>query len=187
MRFVGHAASSTLRRFDRAGGLLAELEADHLHGADFTVFPDSHEALYDETSGSPFPNTEPGKDQKEGAYTEILLRFDAPVPAADLEQPPFDPYLFVEETGYDIHLVGKVAIPGTANPDTEVGRTFLNPAGFPFAMIVPGSWGYPEAGVYVGDAYPKFNSWHHSLGEFDTDWYDHPVFGTRDYELTIPR
>lgn len=92
----------------------------------------------------------------------------------------------VLDTGYDIHLVGKSAIPGSRNPTTSVGQSFIAANNIPFAMLVPTSWQYPEAGVFIGDAYPQFEDWRRSLGANNPDWYNFSGAGVRTYTFVMP-
>ncbi|MGB0714230.1 MAG: LruC domain-containing protein [Phycisphaerae bacterium] len=186
IRFIGYDATSVTRRYDRAGGLVEVVNGTHNSGADITVFPDTHLALFDETTLSPLPNTEPGKDQKAGRYTETVIIFDNAIPVTDLEVAPFDPYILVLDTGYDIHLIGKNPIDGSINGETPLGNAFVNSAGFPFAMLVPVNWRYPEAGNYIGSVFPGFSGWIDSDGVNNADWYDAPGTGARNYTLTMP-
>ncbi|MHC4828735.1 MAG: LruC domain-containing protein [Planctomycetota bacterium] len=187
VRFVGYTAESVVRRYDRAGRLLETELRSHTNGCDLVIFADTHLALFDDVTGSRFPNTEPGMAQVNGRVTEVELTFNPPISPGDMELAPYDPYLLVEDTGYDIHLVGKTPIAGSSNPDTVEGQTFKNAVGFPFAMLIPGSnWPYPLSTVYVGQAYPDFAEWHHSNGAQQPDWYQRPTSGTRSYEYTAP-
>ena len=42
-----------------------------------------------------------------GNYTEFTISFAEPVDASELSLPPYDPYIYVHNTGKDIHLPGK--------------------------------------------------------------------------------
>ena len=91
-------------------------------------------------------------------------------------QPPFNPYLFVKNTGHDIHLIGKQALPTSINP----GDPFRDSQGFPWALMVPtletiddGKWKHPNECQRIEIPYPRFTLWRESLGDEHVDWYLH--------------
>jgi LruC domain-containing protein len=178
-------AESVVRRFGADGKPLEEKRTRHLSGgADLTVFASTHQVLVDPGSSSGLANTEKGRPQVRGGYAETTLTFDTALDATLLEAAPFDPYLLVVDTGFDIHLVGKTALPTTRNPSSVVGRSFLDDRGYPFCMLVPASWSYPEEKVSIELAYPRFGSFRQSMGAKDLDWYRSPAAtGVRTYSF----
>ena len=87
-----------------------------------------------------------------------------------LSAPPYNPYVIVINTGFDIHLIGRPAIDGSENP----GDPFVDAKGFPWALLVPTDWVHPAEGRRIdSDAwYPRFTNWRLSGGTEHTDWYN---------------
>ena len=92
-----------------------------------------------------------------------------------LSRPPYNPYLYVLNTGHDVHLIDEEPIDGSKNPDD----TFRDADGFPWALLVPpgpseeGGWENPDEGVRIEGPYPRFTRWRESGGELSPDWYLH--------------
>lgn len=91
---------------------------------------------------------------------------------ADLAGAPFDPYLFIRNTGYDVHLIGREPLPGSNNPAGTEG--FRDENDFPRALLVPADFAHPIETRSILNAYPRFGAWVDSLGATDTDWYVDP-------------
>lgn len=108
-----------------------------------------------------------------GHHTFFTLHFSQPIAQNAIDLPPYDPYVFVHNTGKDVHLIGKPALPGSANPGTPVG--FRDGNGFPWAMLVPQAYKYPKEAMFIENAYPQFILWRQSLGLTNQDWYNFPV------------
>jgi hypothetical protein len=96
---------------------------------------------------------------------------DAPLDLKQLDKPPFDPYIYVHNTGYEIHLEGKSpALPYSIN--TLDGLTsFTDSNGYPFAMILPEDWLIPVELEDLGAAYPEFVDFVTSNGNNRSNWY----------------
>ncbi len=110
-----------------------------------------------------------------GHHTAFTLHFNSPIPQSAVDLPPYDPYVYVHNTGKDVHLIGKPALPGSLNPAVPVG--FRDSNGFPWAMLVPNNYKYPKEGMFIENAYPQFALWRQSLGQTNQDWYNYPVAG----------
>lgn len=95
----------------------------------------------------------------------------------DFPAAPFDPYLFIKNTGYDVHLIGESPLPGSRIDPSE---DFRDAAGFPRALLVPGAFAPPKEVTSILDAYPRFGVWVENEGapEEDgtptSDWYLYP-------------
>ena len=105
-----------------------------------------------------------------GKTTTFSLDFDTPQDQSSIDQPPYDPYLYVYNTGYDIHLIGESALPGSRNPS---GSAFRDAEGFPWALLVPSDWKHPDETQRIEVPYPRFSLWRQSMGTEFTDWYLH--------------
>ncbi len=134
------------------------------------------------TVGEPFTNTLSTPDEPNSADVRVHFEFDTPIPALDLDTPPFDIYLAVTRTDIpggivDIHLPGFGSFPDhapglpleTAGPDS-----YLDANGYPFVIEVPDDWQAPMEQVRIESAYPRFSDWRQSRGLQWRDWYDAP-------------
>lgn len=108
-----------------------------------------------------------------GHHSFFTLHFNTPVNPDGIDLPPYDPYVYVHNTGKDVHLIGKPQLPGSQNPAQPVG--FRDANGFPWAILVPSSYKYPKEGMFIENAYPQFAAWRQSLGQTNQDWYNFPV------------
>lgn len=87
---------------------------------------------------------------------------------SDLSADDFDPYLFVIDSSYEIHLPNKPPVMGDDSLNVSQGHTdFINEQGYPFAMLFPESWDFPNEYIDLGVAYP--------------DFYNFMVYGEKDY------
>ncbi len=102
-----------------------------------------------------------------GCATTFSLDFSQPQTAAQIDQPPYNPYLYVYNTKHDIHLIGEDALPNSANP----GDSFRDAEGFPWALLVPDTWVPPEETQRIEVPYPRFTDWRLSNGTLSMDWY----------------
>ncbi len=105
---------------------------------------------------------------------------------SDFPAAPFDPYLYIKNTGYDVHLIDQPPLPGSRLPDTE---TYRDGNGFPRVLLVPGNFAPPKEVTSILDAYPRFQDWVDAAGGLDedgfptADWYFFPV---DDLVMPIP-
>jgi LruC domain-containing protein len=81
---------------------------------------------------------------------------------------PYDPVLYVLNTDKDIHLVGQKSLSGQ---DTD----YMDPNGYPWALLVPEDWVPPAETQYIGKAYPLFEEWRASKGAVAPYWYLYPA------------
>ena len=113
-----------------------------------------------------FPGTDGGSaisDAPVNTYTGPTLRGPKASMTAEF-MPPIDlnkfaaddPILYVRDSGQSINLGTK----DTAN--------------FPFAMVMPTQWRWPQERVEIGTAYPSFLSFISSLGTTNLQWYNAP-------------
>jgi LruC domain-containing protein len=81
---------------------------------------------------------------------------------------PYDPVLYVHNTGKDIHLVGQDSLSGQE-------LSYMDPNGYPWALLVPEDWQPPAETQYIGKAYPLFDEWRASKGAVAPYWYLYPA------------
>jgi LruC domain-containing protein len=91
-----------------------------------------------------------------------------PQDPANINRAPYDPYLYVKNTGHDVHLIGEEPLPGSNNPDDD---DFRDGDGYPWALLVPADWQHPDERQRIDEAYPAFTYWRQSEGEYYPDWY----------------
>ena len=112
-----------------------------------------------------FPSTRDSVKRK----TVFTLTFDKAQSSAELMQPPLNPYLLVSNTGYDIHMIGRQALPSSRNP----GDPFRDAQGFPWALLIPVDWKHPIEAQRIEIPYPRFPLWRESSGDEHVNWYLH--------------
>jgi LruC domain-containing protein len=111
---------------------------------DMVMFDDTGEIFVD-PFGSTFVNTYPGQPFMKGPKSTFGLEFDAPVDQADIGPAPFDPYLYVRNTGETIQLL-------------EVNPDFKDENGYPFGMLMPIDWEPPLEYIDMETAFPMFGN-----------------------------
>lgn len=125
-----------------------------------------------------FPST--GEATSGGTSTAtftIVFDIKSGVPLSALPSAPFDPYLYIKNTGYDVHLIDRPPLPGSKITWDE---NFRDAAGFPRGLLVPSSFSPPKEVTSILDAYPKFQAWVDAEGGDDadgnptSDWYFFP-------------
>lgn len=133
-----------------------------------------HVAQVYEDGGSTYVNTFDWQSLRAGPKFDFQIAFDSPVKQSEIGQAPFDPFLYVHDTGYEVHLVGKQAVLPESRNTQEGLNVFRDEAGFPFAIVAPDQWYPPLAGVDMGVAYPNFLQYVQSLGSSSQQWYAQP-------------
>lgn len=143
---------------------------------DLRGFSDT-KAIFPAPEGCKFTNTECDTFITGPKYFFTVL-FDNPMALAELSPAPFDPYIFVRDTGYEIHLVDQtlakqrnnMGYESTSNKD----NTFTDENGFPFGMILASPWEPPIEGWSMEVSYPDFTPYVESSGGNKKDWYQRP-------------
>lgn len=131
---------------------------------------------------------ETAKLWKDGNYTfvntldeQILIRghyftftgdLSTPLEISEIGAPPFDPYIYVLNTGYEIHQPGFSQVLVSNN---EGNDTFVDEYNYPYALIFPETWMPPLEKVDLGEAYPTFLDFVLSGRNSSKDWYSNPV------------
>jgi LruC domain-containing protein len=137
-------------------------------GADLTIHYPTHTFTTRVRSPAVIPLFLSTRDTV-GQQVSFSLHFDAPQPRETMDEPPYNPFLYVWNTGYDIHLIGEESLPGWKS----YGRSFQDAEGFPWALLVPSTWKYPSECQRIEVHYPRFTLWRQSFGAAHTDWYLH--------------
>lgn len=123
---------------------------------------------------STFVNTFDDQALQPGPKFDFQVELDVPVAVDLIESAPYDPYLYVYDTGYEIHLIGKTPTLAYSRNSLEGLTSFRDEAGFPFAIVAPENWQPPLAGIDMGLAYPTFMEFVQSRGASHTQWYGQP-------------
>jgi LruC domain-containing protein len=112
----------------------------------------------------PHSNAERGQVFKPGDRAEFELTLSSPVSKSDLIKAPYDLYVYVENTKQEIHFLGLYTREDGSDP-------YLDPAGFPWAFLVPGEFRWPLEKRNIHNAYPQFQPWYESGGQSFQSWH----------------
>lgn len=126
-----------------------------------------------------FPSTAEatsGGQQSEATFT-VIFDLDPGVSLTSVPGAPFDPYLYIINTDYDVHLIDQSPLPDSRVDEDE---DYRDGAGFPRALLVPSNFRPPQELTSILDAYPGFQQWVDLEGGLDadetptSDWYFYP-------------
>lgn len=121
-----------------------------------------------------FVNTLRDQDLVTGHRFEFQITLNGSLMSAEMPSAPYDPYLFVYNTDYEIHLPGKAPVRGDSSNQADGLTQFRDASGYPFAMILPEEWLVPIEFIDLGEAYPDFVDFVGSGRTSKTDWYQRP-------------
>jgi LruC domain-containing protein len=127
---------------------------------------------------STYVNTFGYQTLRQGPKFDFQISLDVAVPVTQIAQAPFDPYLYIHNTSYEVHLVDKQPVLAYSRNTLDGLNTFRDEAGFPFAIVAPDNWQPPLAGIDMGLAYPTFINFVESQGSSNTQWYSAPTVNT---------
>lgn len=142
---------------------------------DLPVFEDTLN-LFPDPAGSLFVNTQRLYTEPwnlkffPGPRADFRLDFDLPLSAAEIPSAPYDPYLFVRDTGQQVRLM-------------EVDPEYQDIDGYPFGMLLTDSWQPPLEFTDTADAYPFFDDFVATEGASSSDWY---LENLLDFIVEIP-
>jgi LruC domain-containing protein len=125
-------------------------------------------------NNSTYVNTFAEQSIVQGPKFEFEINFEQPINHIEVEDAPFDPFLYVHDTGYEIHLVNKEPTLSFSMNQQDDKNQFKDQMGFPFAMLVSENWLPPIAGEDMGVAYPEFIEHVASQGANKKSWFDFP-------------
>jgi LruC domain-containing protein len=126
--------------------------------ADIQVFSKTAD-IFADPLGAVQTNTLKDQTFVMGPKSTFRVDFDVPLPASSIGQAPYDPYLFVHNSGEKIQLL-------------QVNPAFKDPDGYPFGMLMPVDWLPPLEYFSISTIYPLFDSFVASEGTQDVDWYN---------------
>ncbi|WCL50089.1 LruC domain-containing protein [Leptospira sp. GIMC2001] len=151
------AGDYTLRRSKPNGDVYFE-ESKRLNSQDvINLLPSSNTTITQS-------NTDASQTFTEGDTATWELILDEPVPLLTLGKAPYDLYIYVQNTKLEVHFLGLYK-------NADGTDQYLDPAGFPWAFLVPGEFEWPLEKANMHSAYPNFNQWYTSAGTIFSDWY----------------
>lgn len=92
-----------------------------------------------------------------GHITIVKITFEKPVTLA--MEPPYDPYIYVYDTGETFHM-----------GDTQYKDTPAGPAYLPYIIVVPVTWLPPAEGYAIWTVYGYFDDYY--VTGSPADWYN---------------
>ena len=143
----------------------------------FTVLDDIDVTVYSHTrilwldSAHEGVNTLIEQTLLQGHRFTFNVIFDAPIDITDLNA-PFDPYLYVRDTQFEIHLEGKNPVLSYSRNIAEGKTSFLDSNNYPFAQVFPDTWQVPLERVDLGSSYPDFINFINSGKSQNIKWYN---------------
>ncbi|BBN81672.1 hypothetical protein PA25_16570 [Pseudoalteromonas sp. A25] len=151
---------------------------------DLLIFEDSKSLM--SVPGYEFVNTLPDVPIIKGNKFSVVVNLDSPVPANEMPSAPYDPYLYTEVTGHEVHLPGNVARLAFSANSGSIDTQFKDTQGYPYALVFPDDWLPPIEYVDLGQAYSKFLSYSRGDGTSDASWYLSPnTESTKDIGKSI--
>ncbi|MBL4764914.1 MAG: LruC domain-containing protein [Colwellia sp.] len=139
---------------------------------DIKVFSNTRTLFVDPLNS--FVNTSVDSSIVKGDKFNVYITLDTPLAIAQIGPAPFDPYLLVHSTGYEIHLSGQSPVNDASINILNDETSFVDEMGYPFAFIIPEGWQTPTERVDVGTAYPELLNYIQSGKTESLDWYLNP-------------
>ena len=131
--------------------------------------------------GTPFINTVKGEATAAPQTLTIDVDFNNPQNAADVGVPPYNNFIFIDETrGREVHLadmeptdLADLSLLGSSNDDSDPasGKYYKNANNLPWGLHIQSGFDYPVEYSPITDAYNNFAPWAMSSGNQFTDWY----------------
>jgi len=146
---------------------------DTSSGLDITLFNNTTSLFYDPASS--FTNTLWDSEHVLGHKFSFEITLSNPVSLAEMGQAPFDPYLYVHDTNLEIHLQGNLPVMAESDNINKGLTSFSDDNGYPFALVFPEDWQFPNEYVDIGAAYPQLLEYIQSNRQRKVDWYKNGV------------
>jgi LruC domain-containing protein len=108
------------------------------------------------------------------------ITFNNPLSFDDLGIYPFNPFIFINGRGAEVHLPdhantakANTSLFGTGKDNSipSQGRYYKTATNLPWAMHIPTTFEYPKEKAPIIDAYNKFSDWAQSAGASNEGWY----------------
>jgi len=146
---------------------------DTSSGIDITIYNNTTLLFYD--PASPFTNTLWDSEHILGHKFSFEITLGNPVSLEEMDEAPFDPYLYVHNTNLEIHLTGKSPVMPESDNMSQGLTSFSDENGYPFALVFPEDWKFPNEYVDIGAAYPQLLEYIQSNRQSQVDWYKNGV------------
>jgi LruC domain-containing protein len=179
MDFENYHGVVLIKNFDEQGNITHTESACVKHRADMTLFQETKTSFTRPTPDVTIDNGYPDLLDSKGHCAQfafmLLWAGEGNPPTGGwgkIGWDVHDPYLYVHDTGCDVHLIGKPPLPDSQNPNAPDG--FLDANGFPRALLVPSDWGYPIELTHIETAYDDFDDWRTTEGTDFNSWYLNP-------------
>lgn len=176
VRLPGYTGMTSVTVFDPDGVEVSSHEEVFEDVARLVIFEQTRNAFRRQYWFPHMDNARPELPPSEGFTADFAVTLDGKFtkPREVDRWAPFDPYLLVHDTGYDVHLIGQEPLPGSLNPEGLDGT--LDENGYPRALLVPEDWLWPVDQEHIEACYPRFADWRETDGADSVDWYlDEPV------------
>lgn len=146
---------------------------DTSSGLDISLYNNITSLFYD--PASIFTNTLSDSEHVLGHKFSFEITLSTPVSLDEIDQAPFDPYLFVHDTNLEIHLAGKSPVMPESDNISKGFTSFSDENGYPFALVFPEDWQFPNEYIDIGAAYPQLLEYIQSNRQNKLDWYKNGV------------
>jgi len=146
---------------------------DTSSGIDITLFNNTTSLFFDPASA--FTNTLWDSEHILGHKFSFEITLSNPVSLEEMDEAPFDPYLFVHNTNLEIHLAGKAPVMDESDNISKGLTSFSDENGYPFALVFPEDWKFPNEYVDIGAAYPQLLEYIQSNRQSKLEWYKNGV------------
>jgi LruC domain-containing protein len=137
-------------------------------------------------------NTTPGAPFVNPKIINFTIKLSYPIAPEILGEPPYNPFIFVNEIrGREVHLKNQAptSLANTQNFGTGAdissitsGITYQTEKGLPWGINIVESFDYPIEKAAIIDVYSYFADWALSAGTSNTDWYK-KIDGYRNINL----
>jgi len=124
--------------------------------------------------GQQFVNTLADQAAIQGKKFSVAFDLDTSVAFSQVPTPPYDPYIYTEATGYELHLPGNATRLNFSTNSGSADIQYKDESGYPYALVFPDDWVPPLEYVDLGDAYDLFLDYAQSSGVQNQTWYLSP-------------
>ncbi|WP_372766326.1 LruC domain-containing protein [Pseudoalteromonas sp.] len=125
-------------------------------------------------TGSEFANTLSGQSLIQGHKFSFSFNLDTPLDLSAIPNAPYDPYLHVLSSGYEIHLSGNSSLLPHSTNSGESNSAYKDELGYPYALVVPEQWLPPLEYTDLGEAYATFLDYTLNSNTENEAWYLSP-------------